>query len=120
MHRPQNLMKIAITLLLLVVSAWAIVGQHYVVLTWTETDTTAISYNIYRGTATGVCSGFPTPYASTTAKTYNDTAVTAGTTYFYAVSAVNSAGAESACSAEAQATVPVSPASPSGLQVTAH
>lgn len=96
-------------------------GQHSVVLTWIDADTTVVSYNVYRGLAAGVCSGTPTPYATgVTAKTYTDTAVTAGTTYVYAVSAVNGAGAESACSTEAQAAVPQTPATPNGLTAVAH
>jgi hypothetical protein len=90
-------------------------GQHSVTLTWTETGCPTCTFNLYRGSATGVCSGTPTPYVKgITTTTYTDTAVTAATTYFYAVSAVN--GGESACSSEAQVSVPTSPASPSSLQ----
>jgi fibronectin type 3 domain-containing protein len=96
-------------------------GQSSVALTWTDTDPSAVSFNVYRGLATGVCSGTPTPIVSGVAtKAYTDASVTAGNTYFYAVSAVNSAGKESACSAEAQATVPSAPQPPSSLQGTAH
>ena len=95
-------------------------GQHSVSLTWQDPDSSVISYNVYRGLVTGVCSGTPTPYASSTVKSYIDTAVTAGSTYFYAVSAVNGAGGESVCSSETQATVPGSPQAPTGLQGTAH
>lgn len=93
-------------------------GKHSIVLTWTET-TTGVTFNVYRGTATGVCNGTPTPYATgVTALTFTDTAVVEGTTYVYAVSAVK--GGESACSNEAQATVPTSPAPPTNLQITAQ
>lgn len=105
--------------LLLVTLAFANTpGKHSVSLTWVDSDASVVGYNIYRGLATGVCSGTPTPYASSTSKSYVDASVTAGTTYFYAVSAVNGTGSESACSAEAQASVPSFPASPSNLQAT--
>jgi fibronectin type 3 domain-containing protein len=91
-------------------------GKHTVVLTWSE-STTGVTFNVYRGTSSGVCSGTPTPYATgVTLLTYTDTSVVEGTTYFYAVSAVK--GGESACSSEAQASVPISPAPPTNLQVT--
>lgn len=113
-------MKRLILLLLLSTLALANTpGQHSVSLTWSETDTTVVSYNVYRGTATGVCSGTPTPYTSSTVKSYTDTAVTQGTTYVYAVSALNSAGVESACSPEASATIPQGPTPPSGLAAVA-
>lgn len=94
-------------------------GQHNVALTWTEASCPTCTFNVYRGLATGVCSGAPTPYAmGIPTPSYTDTAVTAGTTYFYAVSAVK--GGESACSAEAQTSVPSSPPTPTTLQGTAQ
>ena len=77
---------------------------HSVALSW-NASTGATSYDVYRGTATGVCSGSPTPYGTATTTSYTDTSVTAGATYIYAVSAVNSAG-QSACSTEVSATIP--------------
>jgi hypothetical protein len=77
---------------------------HSVALSW-NASTGATSYDLYRGTATGVCSGTPTPYGTASTTNYTDTNVTAGTTYVYAVSAVNSAG-QSACSTEVSATIP--------------
>lgn len=91
-------------------------GQHSVSLNWQDSDGTIVSYNVYRGTAPGVCSGTPTPYATSASKSYVDSSVTAGTQYTYAVSGVNAAGGESACSAEAQVAVPSSPQTPTGLQ----
>jgi len=50
-------------------------GQHAVTLSWTNncTGSTACTFNLYRGTAAGVCNGTPTPYvkgiASPTYKT---------------------------------------------------
>jgi fibronectin type 3 domain-containing protein len=95
-------------------------GKRSVVLTWTDPET-GVTFNVYRGTVAGVCSGTPTPYISgVTALTYTDTAVVSGTTYFYNVSAVKG-GIEGPCSnAEAQITVPTSPLAPSNLQGTAQ
>ena len=95
-------------------------GKHSVALTWTETNCPTCIFNVYRGSAAGVCSGTPTPYAIGVLTTsYTDTAVTAGQTYVYAVSAVNG-GAESFCSSEAQTTVPSSPPTPTNLQGTTN
>jgi hypothetical protein len=63
----------------------------------------AAAYNIYRGTAPGGESA--TPYArGLTNTSYNDGAVTKGTTYYYRVSAVAANGTESNLSAEVSAT----------------
>ena len=88
-------------------------GKQTVTLTWSE-STPGATFNIYRGSAPGVCTGTPTPIATGVIPlTYIDTTVTAGATYVYAVSAVK--GGESACSNEAQVAVP-SMASPPVLQ----
>lgn len=92
--------------------------SHQVSLTWSEPSTSdpASSFNIHRAAAQAG------PFAvigSATALTYTDTAVVAGTTYWYEVTAVNSAG-ESGPSNEVSATVPLLvPAAPSGLTATA-
>ncbi len=39
-------------------------GKHTVALSWTASTTSGATYNIYRGTAAGVCTGTPTPYAT--------------------------------------------------------
>lgn len=64
-------------------------------LNWSAT-TGATSYNVYRGTTSGSLSLLAGSVASAA---YLDTTVTNGTTYYYAVSAVNSGG-ESAQSSE--------------------
>ncbi|HEY7424768.1 MAG TPA: fibronectin type III domain-containing protein, partial [Gemmataceae bacterium] len=75
----------------------------------------AASYNIYRGTS----SGGETKIASgVTTTAYTDSGLSAGTTYFYEVTAVNSIG-ESGFSNEASATTPSAPAAPTGLTATA-
>ena len=72
-----------------------------VALTWTA-GSGASAYNIYRGTAANGES--TTPIASNQAGTsYNDTAVSNGTTYYYKVKSVNSTGT-SGYSNEASAT----------------
>lgn len=92
-------------------------GKHSVALTWTWSGTGTPTYNVYRGPATGVCSGSPTPFATgVTSTAFTDTTVAAGQTYVYAVTAV--LGGESTCSAEVQVSVPTSPVAPSNLQGT--
>jgi len=71
-----------------------------VTLTWTA-STGAASYNVKRAAASG--GAFTTIAAGVTGTTYTDTGLTNGTTYYYVVSAVNSAG-ESANSSAANAT----------------
>jgi fibronectin type 3 domain-containing protein len=95
----------------------ATVANTQVSLTWSA-SATATSYNLKRATSAGG------PYAkisSPTTTSFVDTGLTNGTTYFYVVSAINSAG-ESANSAQASAT-PVAPtqppAAPTGLLATA-
>jgi len=63
-------------------------GQASISLNWTGV-VSATSYNIYRG----IISGALTQIASSTTTSFNDTTVTNGQTYFYALEAVNSFGA---------------------------
>ncbi len=77
----------------------ATAGTGQVGLTWTATSG-ATSYHVKRSTTNG--SGY-TQIAAPTAASYNDSAVTAGTAYYYVVTALNSYG-ESANSAQATAT----------------
>lgn len=72
-------------------------GTLSVSLTW-DVSTGATSYNVYRGTAPGSLTLLDTVATNE----YTDESVTGGTTYYYAVSAVNASG-ESAQSAEASA-----------------
>src|SRR5580698_10095050 len=78
-------------------------GNQQVGLAWSA-STGAASYNVKRGTASG---GPYTQAANPTGTSYTDSGLTNGTTYYYVVSAVNTAG-ESANSSQASAT----PASP--------
>jgi len=71
-----------------------------------------VSYSVYRGTSTSGES--PTPVATGISSTgYTDTSVTNGSTYFYTVRAVNSAGASPA-SNESSAT----PTAPSAFTLS--
>ena len=65
-------------------------GDGQVVLTWAGTFS-ASTYNVYRGTAPGG-EAATTLASGLTAPAYRDTAVSNGTTYYYRVSGVNSAG----------------------------
>jgi fibronectin type 3 domain-containing protein len=96
-------------------------AQHSVSLTWTDT-TSGVTYNMYR--ATGACaSGLVFSKLNSTAITataYTDaSSLTAGTTYCYQVTAVNSSGVESIPSNEAPAVIPNPPPAPTGLTVGA-
>jgi fibronectin type 3 domain-containing protein len=97
----------------------ATAGTVKVTLAWTASSG-ATSYNVYRSTSSG--GEGATAYASgLTSPSYTDTSVTAGTTYYYKVAAVNSTGT-SAQSSEVSAT-PTSavtvPSAPAGLTATA-
>ncbi len=80
--------------------------SHSVALNWVaSTSTGVIGYYVYRGTQSGG------PYTKlngtpVTATSYTDATVTAGSTYYYVVTAVDSSGTESAFSSEATATIP--------------
>nr|WP_052339928.1 glycoside hydrolase family 48 protein [Gorillibacterium massiliense] len=96
----------------------ATAGNTQVALSWTA-STGATSYNVKRATTSG--GPYTTVSTGVTTTSYSDTGLTNGTTYYYVVSAVNSAG-ESANSTQVSAT-PVSgvtiPAAPTGLTATA-
>jgi hypothetical protein len=96
-------------------------GKHSVQLSWTASSTQGVTYNLYRGSAAGVCSGNPTPYVTgITSTTYTDTLnLTDGQAIYYNVSA-SKGGAESACDGELQVLIPVLPGPPSGLSGTAQ
>jgi hypothetical protein len=75
-------------------------GNNQVALSWSA-STGATSYRIYRGTAKGGETLLASPTGTGTS--FVDSAATNGTTYYYQVTAVNSAG-ESPRSAEVSAT----------------
>jgi fibronectin type 3 domain-containing protein len=88
-------------------------GNASVALTWTA-STGATSYSIYRGTTSG--GEGTTPIGTATTNSFTDTGLTNGTTYYYRVSASNSAGT-SAQSSEVSATPATT--STTGVQISA-
>ncbi|WP_328587631.1 PA14 domain-containing protein [Serinibacter arcticus] len=87
-------------------------------LAWTAVEG-ATSYEVFRSTTTPVAVDGE-PLATVTAPAFGDTGLAAGTTYHYAVVAVNEGGSSSA-SAEASVVVPaapVAPAAPANLTAT--
>lgn len=97
----------------------ATAGSSQVTLNWTA-STGATSYSVFRGTASGAEA--TTPIASgLTGTSFVDTGVVNGTTYFYFVEAVNSAGS-STPSSEVSATpaaAVIIPSAPTNLIATA-
>ncbi len=80
-------------------------GVHVVDLTWQASTSVVAGYYVYRGSVSGG------PYTLVSASLVNatdyaDTSVTAGQTYYYVATAVNSSNEQSAYSNEASATVP--------------
>jgi len=77
---------------------------HQVTVNWSESASVA-GFNVYRSTVSG--SGYTKMNGTLISSTsYVDTAVTAGATYYYVVTAVDGNGVESAYSTQASATVP--------------
>jgi hypothetical protein len=87
--------------------------QPEVVLTWTQSTTPGITKNcVYRGAVSGT---YTLPGVCIPAGvTYTDTTPSAGTTYFYAVTA-QVGTTESAYSIPVQVVVPASPNAPTGV-----
>ena len=84
----------------------ATAGNGQISLTWTASGS-ATSYHVKRSTTNG---GPYTQVAAPTSASYTDSGLTNGTTYYYVVSAIDSAG-ESANSAQVSAT-PAAPINP--------
>lgn len=79
--------------------------SHSVSLTWKASTSSVAGYNVYRSAKSGG------PYtklnsSTDTATLYTDSAISAGSTYYYVTKAVNSAGSESTASNEVKAVVP--------------
>jgi hypothetical protein len=79
--------------------------QHSASLTWQASSSAVTGYNVYRGTQSGG------PYAvlnsALIAPTdYTDSTVSAGNTYYYVVTSVDSQGVESVQSNQVQAVIP--------------
>ena len=96
----------------------AVGGIGQVSLAWSSVSN-ATSYNVYYATSSGVTSATGTKIAAST-NSHLQTGLSAGTTYYYVVTAVNSTG-ESAASAQVQATsnaappIQTVPAAPTGV-----
>ena len=98
----------------------AVGGTNQVTVTW-NTVTGATSYNIYYSTTTGVTTANGTKLAGVASPDVV-TGLAVSTTYFFIVTAVNSAGesvASSQVSATTNAAAPVVPAAPTGVSATA-
>lgn len=81
-------------------------ATHSVSLSWTpSTSSNVVGYNVYRSTTSG---GYYSELnsAALTGTSYSDTTVTAGTTYYYVATAINSSGEQSSYSSQATAVVP--------------
>jgi hypothetical protein len=78
--------------------------QHTVDLTWIA-STSAVGYNIYRGTTPGGPYTMINTSLNSTAA-YADNTVVSGQTYYYVTTAVNASSVESGYSNQAQAVVP--------------
>ena len=99
-------------------------SNHQVVVNWTASSTTGVTYTVNKGTASGQESSYQ---SGLSAMSFTDTAVQAGTTYFYTITAVCGSGCptgyagSSKPSSEVSATVPTNaPAPPTGLTATAQ
>ncbi len=84
-------------------------GTHtgQITITWSDV-TGATSYNLYRGTASGVTTATGTKIESVTSP-YTDTGLTNGTDYYYIVTAVSSSASERDASIEVTAYPYLSP-----------
>lgn len=94
-------------------------GDGQATITWPAV-TDATSYNVYWSTSSGVTTSTGTKIAGVTSP-FVHTGLNASTTYFYIVTAANSAG-ESGASVQATATTnaapPTAPAAPTGVTAT--
>jgi hypothetical protein len=91
--------------MVITLSGTGVATSYSVSLTWTASTSTVTGYNVYSSTASGG------PYAKLTSApvaptNYTDNSVQQGKTYYYVVTAVNSANAESAYSGQVSAVVP--------------
>jgi fibronectin type 3 domain-containing protein len=100
-------------------SVTAVGGANQATITW-PTVSGAASYNLYWSTSAGVTKTNGTKVAGVTSP-YVKTALSAGTTYYFIVTAANSVG-ESAASTQVSATTspasPAIPVAPTGVTAT--
>jgi hypothetical protein len=82
-------------------------GAHDVILSWTASPSSGVTgYNVYRGTTSGGEISTPLNSSPINGTTFTDSNATAGQTYYYVVTAVNSSDAQSANSSQISVTVP--------------
>jgi len=82
---------------------------HSATLSWgASTSSSVTGYNVYRATSSGGESGTTAINGSAliSGSSYTDSSVTAGATYYYVVTSVNSSGVQSAFSNEISGTIP--------------
>ncbi len=81
------------------------VSSSQINLDWSNnTEPDLASYNVYRSTTSGFTPGTGTFVAQTTSSSYSNTGLSASTTYYYKVTAVDTSNNESSPSAQASAT----------------
>jgi Abnormal spindle-like microcephaly-assoc'd, ASPM-SPD-2-Hydin len=80
--------------------------QHTVGLSWQESSSSVSGYRVYRSTTSG--SGFSPLTSTISSLSYTDDTVSNGVTYYYVVTAVDSAGSESPYSNQVTAVIPTS------------
>jgi len=99
-------------------------AAHSVTLTWHPPSPvggsgTIDGYNVYRS-ATSIASFAKLNTSLTAGLTFTDTSVSAGASYNYCVTTVDSLNEESVCSAPAMANVPSNPNAPSAPLITVN
>jgi fibronectin type 3 domain-containing protein/C1A family cysteine protease len=93
----------------------AVAGPTYVDLSWSSNGSNLAGFHLYRGTDVDGESLFQT--LESQARSYRDSTVTAGTTYYYRVDAFNDLFSSSP-SSEAFARIPIVPNAPTTLVAT--
>lgn len=81
-----------------------ITPEYSVSLSWVPSTSPVAGYNVYRGTSIGNYTRINSSLDASTA--YTDSSVVSGTTYYYAATAVNSSGEESAYSTPLKVLIP--------------
>lgn len=85
-------------------SGTGVLATYSVSLTWNPSSPPISGYNVYRGTTPGAYSKINSTLDANPA--YTDNTVTAGATYYYAATAVNSSGQESGYSTPVEVSIP--------------
>ena len=79
-------------------------SQHSVKLNWQASTSTGVTgYDVYRSTTSG---GYYGLLGNSSSLAYTDTSVQSGATYYYVVTAVNSAGLQSGYSNQVKTIIP--------------